>query len=361
MKRFLRIAAALLAALMIICSVTGCSKTVDYEKYSTTVAATYGDQKIYMDEANFMLNLQRWAYEDAYWYYYYQYYGVTDMWSTASPDGSNKTFGEYLRETNMAALIQCRIINDHAAELGVSLTEADEAKIAANTQELRDTYAEELFTKYAPVTDEQINEWTRTNALANKVMDAVKKQAQIDISLGEIDTMSVSYCFITEKDSTSSESSEEAPADPAIAALEKEPLANAVLAKLQEGESLTDIAETYTQINPYDQTYLVAETDTDTFVKKSALTMNDGESKIFYSEGSGWYVIKLHHMHDEEATASKRASVEDSKRTDHFNEVLQEWTANAPAYKVNSCYEDLKVTGLIFVYKEESDTTSSAG
>ena len=60
MKHISRIAALILAVL-VLC--TGCGSSVSPEKYSTTAAATYGDQTIYLDEANFWLRMNQWSTE----------------------------------------------------------------------------------------------------------------------------------------------------------------------------------------------------------------------------------------------------------------------------------------------------------
>ena len=363
MKRTLRYMSVLLAALMILGALSGCSGTPNYAGYADKVAAAYGDQKIYMDEANFLMMIQRWSYEDAYWYAYYQMYGITDMWSTAAPDGSSKTFGEYLKEQNMAQLIQGRILNDHAAELGVSLTDEDNEKIANTVKSLRDEFAEELFEKYAPVSDEDMTKWISTNALSNKVMDAVKQQAEVSVSDEECDSMSVSYVFIAEGSGDKDEEEDaesEAEGEPAPTDLKGEELANAILTRLNLDWPFSEVGELFTQITVYDNTYLAAPSEDDNYVKQSAYQLEDGKSGIFYYKGVGWYVVQLHAMHDPEATAEQRATLEDEQRTEHFNTVYKEWAAQAPEYKVSRAYENIDVSGIIFINKSTTTESESA-
>ncbi|MCD8330342.1 MAG: peptidyl-prolyl cis-trans isomerase, partial [Lachnospiraceae bacterium] len=62
MKTITRKIAVLLAVILTVGSTAGCgSSTVG--DYATTVVATYGDEKIYLDEANFWLRYQQWMNE----------------------------------------------------------------------------------------------------------------------------------------------------------------------------------------------------------------------------------------------------------------------------------------------------------
>ena len=57
-----KVAALLLAGLMAVSALTGCS--ADVSEYSSMVVATYGDKQIYLDEANLMARYTQWL--DAY-------------------------------------------------------------------------------------------------------------------------------------------------------------------------------------------------------------------------------------------------------------------------------------------------------
>ena len=56
-------AAALLSLVLGLGSLMGCSKAVKTEDYATTVVATFGDEKIYLDEANFLAKSEQYLME----------------------------------------------------------------------------------------------------------------------------------------------------------------------------------------------------------------------------------------------------------------------------------------------------------
>ena len=77
MKSIVKRSLALVLALVLAaCTFTGCGASYDISKYANEVVATYGDQEIYLDEANFYARLQQY-YSEAL---YSAYYG-TNFWS----------------------------------------------------------------------------------------------------------------------------------------------------------------------------------------------------------------------------------------------------------------------------------------
>lgn len=124
MSKATKAMAVAMTAAMAAGSLAGCGG-VSMDKYASTVVATYGDEDIYLDEANFFLRYQQWTQEAMYWDMITAYTGYTDLWTYPSGDGE-KTMGDDLKERVMAQLLQTRILIDHASDYSVELTDETE-------------------------------------------------------------------------------------------------------------------------------------------------------------------------------------------------------------------------------------------
>ncbi len=417
MKGWKKGMAALLAAALTAGTAAGCA--VSMSEYATTPALTYGDQTVYLDEANFWLRYEQWLMESQYGTLY-QYYGYTNMWE--APADEYTTLGQQLKEDVMAQILQTLILGDHAEELEVSLTEEDLNRITETVTDFRDSF-DDSFREYCDASDESINGWLQKNALAVKVWDAVRQQAEVTVTDEECQMFSVEYVNITDstdsdettaetesttaaEDTTaeatesaaeestasaesSAEESTEASGEESTAAetesaessgeestasaessaeesteaasgetLTGEALANEVLRRLNEGQAFSDF-EDELGVTVNNQSFLRSDTDNSSTIYQEAVDMATGEAKIVDYDG-GWYVIYCVADLDEEATEEERADVEDTKREEHFNTVYAEWTAAAPTYEVQDAWDDLKVDEMIYVEKETTAAETTA-
>ena len=207
------------AAVVIAMSMTACStQTADKTFDPDAAAATYGSKTITMREANFMLRYQEWIEEQssAYMNQYYQYYGYENMW--AAPTGiGNKTIGDYFKEVVMSQLLQTYIINDHAAEVGVELTDLQKKAISDTVARLHDETAyNKAFWNYTDATDEQITEWLTANAIAVLVNNKITDEAEVTVTDEEVKSFTINYITVA-KDATNEteapETEEETDAD----------------------------------------------------------------------------------------------------------------------------------------------------
>ena len=215
MRKTLAAAAAIVTAMsMTACSTQTADKTFDPD----AAAATYGSKTITMREANFMLRYQEWIEEQssAYMNQYYQYYGYENMW--AAPTGiGNKTIGDYFKEVVMSQLLQTYVINDHAAEVGVELTDLQKTAISDTVARLHDETAyNKAFWNYTDATDEQITEWLTANAIAVLVNNKITDEAEVTVTDEEVKSFTINYITVA-KDATNEteapETEEETDAD----------------------------------------------------------------------------------------------------------------------------------------------------
>ena len=369
MKKFVRTLAAILSAALLMGTVTGCSGTVSMEDYSTTVAATYGDEEIYLDEVNFFLRYLQWYQEESYWEIYETYLGYDDMWEADSGNGS-MTLGEYLKEVVMAQTLQTRILLDHTEDYDIELTDEDVELAEEAVADLRDDLADE-FTNYSDASDEDILGWFEENLLANKVYEAVRQSAEVEITDEECQMFTIQYVYVsvTEEDEeeeedeedTDEEADEESEDEDSDSEEEdedeliNEDLAEAVLACLEAGEDFDSIEDAL-GVSYTETSYLIAETDDDSELFTYGSEMSTGEAVLFESEDGGWYVVYCVSDLDEEATEEQREELEDEQREEYFEEVYAEWAEDAPEFTVKKVWDKIVVGGgKIYVEKEDDE------
>lgn len=343
MKNWKKKLTAALAAALAVGTMAGCGST-SLDKYPSTVAATYGSENIYLDEANFFLRYQQWVQEAMYWDYM-SYFGYTDLWTAPGGDGS-KTMADSLKEEVMAQLWQTRVLRDHAEEYGVSLTEADQTRITEAVAAVHENFAEDFF-QYVNNDDARLAEWFTQNALAVKVWDAVKQSAEVSVSDEECQMFTIESVLVTNpseaEESAAAEETEAAAEESEEDALTGEALADEVLARLEAGETFDSINEDL-GVTSSTNSYLKTSSDPSDTLFVAGVTMATGEVRKIATD-NGWYVIQCVSDLDEDATADKKASVEDEKREAYFNEVYAGWAAESPAFEVKSCWNDVKFSG----------------
>lgn len=318
-----RILSGSLAAAMVLGLFTGCSavKKSDLSKdYSEIVAATYGSEKIYLDEVNYNLRNRQLMYE-----YYGAMYGM-DIWA-----GGDEMV-EALRQETMQSILQTRVLCAHASDYNVELTE-EEKKLAETTlDEILNAEANAAFLEIAGSDQEMLSRILLDNALANKVYHAILEETEIQTDEEKVRRNAVSYVLF--KEQPEEEESESASAEDETTEAETyytEADANAALAEVQGGKELKSVAEAL-GLTASTGNYGIHE-EQKTELGKKAITMTAGESAVVYEEGTGWYVLVCDSEKDEDATAQAYDNAVAEEKEAHFAEVYKDMSKES--FKVN--------------------------
>lgn len=323
-KRFL---AGSLAAVLTLGMITGCTtvrKSDLSDDYSTVVAATYGDENIYLDEVNYYLRNSQLMYE-----YYGAMYG-TNIWE-------NEGAEDALREEVLSSIYQTRVLCDHAQDYKAELTDADKELIEKRVSELIEDDSNREFMEIAGSDEKMLTDLMTKNALANKVYKAIIDETEIRTTEEDNRQNSISYLFFSEAEESAETETEDGTAETAEAETEAEETgyteadAKAALKKLEKGSSLEEVGEAV-GIDVSTTNFGVNEEQSTEFGKK-AVTLKKGESAMAYEEGSGWYVMVCDSENDEDATAQAYESAVDEEKSEHFSEVYKE--LDKKKFKVN--------------------------
>lgn len=336
-KRFL---AGSLASVMALGMMTGCTtvrKSDLSDDYSQVVAATYGDEKIYLDEVNYYLRNKQLMYE-----YYGAVYGMNLL---ETEDAQNS-----LRTEVMSIIYQTRVLCEHASEYKVELTDEDKKLVQESVDEILSSENNKTFLEVAGSDKEMLTELLTQNALANKVYHAIVSQKEITTTEESVRKNSVSYLLFSEEpEKKEEETKADGEEETAEAGSEKETEAaeeseteketkyyteddaNAALKKLQSGTSIEDVGKEV-DIDVDENNFSVNEEQTSEY-GKVAVTLKKGESAIAYVDKVGWYVMYCNTTNDEDATTHAYEDAVNKEKSDYFTEVYEK--LDKAKFKVN--------------------------
>lgn len=379
-NRWKKTAAAAVAGCLAAGVLAGCgTKHIDPEKYATTVVATVGDQKIYLDEANYMLRGQQYGLENVYSSFGYD---IEMFWKQAADDST--TMEQYLRTAVMTELVQEYVLNAKAEELGVSLSDADKEKIQTRIAE--DEKLEEKFLTAAGFTKELAERVYTNNALAVRVYEKLVEDVDTEVDEAEFRHVKADYLYLknaTDETGSTAAATTAAAEDSTEGAKDDgsadEADADELLEQLKAAEG--DVDKVYEAHKDKYDTRLskvldrsIGETATEGNDLYAAIfEMKSGEYKKLYLEGKGWYVIYCETDDDEDGKQQAIKDEINNRKSELFVTKYKELTADGPEIKVeydiwnsmailgNSVYEAPETTAASTTESSsETQTTAAA-
>lgn len=301
-------------------AVAGCGKQVNPD----ASAATLDGKEISMGIANFMAQYQAAMMDSSLLGYYGE-----DMWEKDSGDG--KTMTESMKESVMEDLQEYYLLDAHAADYEVALTDEEKQAItAAATQFMSDNSSTAAGAMGA--TQETVEEMLRLRKIQSKVRAAIEAQIDTNVSDEECAQKTFSYVMFDKApsantstdDTQTDESDTEKTEDAQVQAKEK---AEAFVTAAADDLNAAAEASSYTvQTCSYGSGDLEEDGNTtgmDQAVLKAADKLKDGElaDKIAETD-SAYYVIRMDSTDDKTAAGTKKESILSQRRTEKYNEVL---------------------------------------
>lgn len=305
---------ALLILAVCFSTFAGCSRKTT-EDYATTVVAKYGDEKIYLDEADFYAKLSQYQYEANY--------AMASYWKTELTTGY--TYEDSVKDDAMSKVLQTRILCDQAESLGVSLTDEDQTTIEEAVAAFKES--EEGIAVAA--SDELVKEIFTQNALANKVRAAMI--ADTDTEVNEEDYVCRDMDCIVVYPSETEEGAEDTVDEKKVAAEIEQYLA--------DGEEVDDIYEKYdTEVYSLYKfsDYAICKADEYPFSEELFALAEVGEVDTVYDESTGnYYVFRLSALTDEDATEDAIAAEITEREDENFKAKYEELKKDAKSFKVD--------------------------
>lgn len=171
--------------LMTILVLAGCGK-----KKGGDIVATLGEEEIGLPEAVFYTRMNQLQWEQDY----VEELGE-NFWNELT-EGGELTYGEELKALVMDTICQTHLLNAHAEEYEVALTEEDEAKIKERVSSFMDTYGKNVK-KQAGANKKLLEELLREQLLADKVMEIIKTESEPEINEEETSLGKMTYCLFS--------------------------------------------------------------------------------------------------------------------------------------------------------------------
>lgn len=198
MNRIMKYAAAALAAATAVSTLGGCEQ-LEKKAPEDTVAVSFGDTNIMLDEVTYMIRSMEYTYES--------YFG-SNICGNDMGDGSGMTVGDYIKQMSLSQLRQTLVLNEYAKKNGIELSDDQKAKVDEAIEKLQ-TESEDYLDAVG-ATDELIEKTYTENAIANLVyMDLV---ADVDTTVGDDEFLrkKIAYVKLTPSELTETTAANEA-------------------------------------------------------------------------------------------------------------------------------------------------------
>lgn len=198
MNRIMKYAAAALVAATAVSTLGGCEQ-LEKKAPEDTVAVSFGDTNIMLDEVTYMIRSMEYTYES--------YFG-SNICGNDMGDGPGMTVGDYIKQMSLSQLRQTLVLNEYAKKNGIELSDDQKAKVDEAIEKLQ-TESEDYLDAVG-ATDELIEKTYTENAIANLVyMDLV---ADVDTTVGDDEFLrkKIAYVKLTPSELTETTAADEA-------------------------------------------------------------------------------------------------------------------------------------------------------
>ncbi|MBR1815055.1 MAG: hypothetical protein IJ773_14780 [Lachnospiraceae bacterium] len=307
--------AAMLAAGLCLGMLSGCSESLAGKTpadYPGIAAGTMGNETISLAEVNYYLRNTQEFYEIIY----NGYYG-DQLWTMQYSDTAS--YGEYIRQMMVNTAYQIHVLNNHAEELGISLSDADKAKCAEAVKSWLST-SDEALVKAVGLGEEELIKIYEQNALANKVAEALIADTDRVVSDEEARTCRVTLTTLSG----------------ASQLYDAETIKDEILRRIEGGQTLREVLLTYPDYNLTSSDYTVSSTDYTTTFGPTAMGLTTGQTEAVYVESvNNWYVMTCVTDTDQAATASTKTSIIQERENAKFTEKYTVYRDAAPEFVPN--------------------------
>lgn len=289
---------------------------------------------------NFVARLMQAQYDASYRSYYGDRYWTTDM------SGKGKTLEQQVKETVADSLKQQYVARQHAADFNISISEEESKKIGEAADKFLAANSEEAVRQLGAERDYVVR-FFEDQYYYYHVEQALEGQADTTVSDEEANQKKFSYvkfAFQSTDSSTgkTSQVTEEQKAD-----------------LMKQAKTLSTSADFDTTAKQMKQTVQTANYgksdvgDKSYKLPQAVLTALEGMevgkvSDVVTVDNDGYYVLRLDSLADADATAAKKKTLENKKKTEHAEEVFKQWenedgmTLNEAAWskvKFNSLFQ----------------------
>jgi foldase protein PrsA len=317
-----KVAAILLAVALCASAVTGCG--ID----KSASAATMGEQTITLGVANFFCRLEQASVED---YYKSMFGGGDDFWSTdLYSDGS--TMEDNMKDSAMEELHEMYTLQAHQSDYDVALTDDEKSAITEAAKKFIESNDADTL-KEMGADQEIVEEVLTLYTIREKMTTAIQDEADTNVTDEEANMRAYSMVEVATDSYQDDNGDTVEYTDDEKASLKSD--VETMVEELTAGEDAT--LETVAAAHGYEvttETYASDDSTLDEEVKNALDALKEGETSGVVETDSALYVVRIDKDTDEEATESNRESIIETRKSDHYDEVLEGWQKD-DGWKVN--------------------------
>lgn len=299
--------AGLLALLFLMTTaLAGCSKnTVDKAAEAINVNGT----SVPMGEVNFYLRYQQVQMQGFYGSIFGEDFMNSDLMGLGTP------YGETVRDTVVETLEELYIVEAHAEELGISLSEEEKSKaaeaadafLAANDQKALEAMSADEAT---------VTHVLELLTIRSKVYDDRAATIDTEVDTEEAAQKRISYVLTSTSGTTDEDGNVTELTDEELA--EKKNQLEEILAEAKESGDLSAAAEAH-ELSAVSTTYGKDDTALNEDVRAAADVLADGEYSDVIETENGYYLVYMESTFDEEATQTEIESILSERESEAYN------------------------------------------
>ncbi|MBO5371633.1 MAG: peptidyl-prolyl cis-trans isomerase [Lachnospiraceae bacterium] len=310
-----KVAALLLTVSVVAGLLSGCGNKID----ENATFATLDDTTITMGVANFCAKYEQAMYDSFYMSYFGENMWESDLYGTGS------TMTQDVKSEIADGLQDMYLLKAHMEEYGVSLTEEEEAAIAAAADEFIAANTKAAIKQVGAENRENVIEMLRLNTIQTKMYDRIVEDADTEVSDEEAAQRTFSYVLIDTSGYYDEESNLVEYTEEELAGLKA--TAETIAAAEDFDTAVTDAG--YTVSTASYGSAADEDATMDVAVLEAADALAEGEISAVIETENAYYVVRLDSEYDEEATAAKKETLIEQKQNDYYNDIISGWKEKA--------------------------------
>lgn len=334
-----RTAAAVLAGVLAAGMLTGCGeKKLD----GTKTVATVNGTEIPMGVVSIAARQQQ-AQMDAM-YASFTGSGV-NIWDTVADEKTGETYGEQAAKDTLKQVELMYIMKDKAADYKVEVTEEDEKAIAEAAKAFMEANSEETIAELS-VTEAQVKTYLELQTYKQRIYNEIMDEAKVEVTDEEANQSSFTYVSISTSGEDLTEDDKKKKKEQAQEILDKmkeDPTGDMSEAAKAADESYNALTGTFTTAESKEEDGDSAYYPKEVLEVLRGLKEGEMAPEVIETDTS-YYVVRLDKALDEEATESKRESLESEKKTEYYTETTDKWLEDAEIKADDKVLETLKIT-----------------
>ena len=324
MKKVLSVSLACIMVLALF--VTGCGSSTPKDDDIVITMSASGDSDISSD-ATMTYGLVNFYAQSTQVYYdaiYGSYYG-SSFWSMSTETDASgnaiSTMADSFKTNLLESLEAIMVLEAHASEYGVSLSDEDEAAITEAATEFMEENSDKA-SKALGATQEIVEEYLRLTTYQTRMQEAIYEEADLS-SIDEADAAARTFTY-AEIPLTSTDASGNAVEITGDELTEYETSAQEIVDKATESGDL-ESQLTGAGLTAQTYSYTRNETSMASEVIDAADQLSEGQITMVEVEGDAIYIIRLDSEYDESATESNMQSLISEAQQNYYYELVEEW------------------------------------